>query len=65
MASTIALKCLVVEEKDLILSHCLEWGSMVTWLGSTTNRTLGELTRVNLTPSEMSQEVMELAVHLH
>lgn len=50
--------------EDLILSQCLEWGSLAKRLGEVTNRTLDILTRVNLVTSDISQEATKLATHL-
>lgn len=36
--------CKVAEEKDLIISHYLEWGSLARQLGEAMNWTLDELT---------------------
>lgn len=55
----------VLEEKELIISRWLEWGSLATQLGVITRRTLDDLTRVDSITSEMSQVAMKLATHLH
>lgn len=61
LSSETTRRCSAEQERELILSRCFDWGSLLDHLETTTNRALDSLIKVNWVILEVSQGAATLS----